>query len=788
MAPQSAETLTKLPPIPKEFGDDGGKFYKYYDELADELDDDMVASLKSQLDGILIFLSADPAEDTNALLFQIMLGNNSTIRTPSDLPSASFTPPAGAYLINVLFSMSLTLAILGSFLAVLGQQWLVYYRKRGGGGAESQRWEQLRRYLGAKRWRLELVLDDVLPSLLQIALVIFCIAFILYLGTLSDSLCYTIAAPLCGAGAIIVLTAMCAAWDHWCPFKSPLSHLFQYILQGLAEVLGRVVGIPGSYTAVTLRWLRYRSRGGEDQLKNWMSGVVDEARTISEWLKARCLRTADASDYLKVVALKRVLCTSEDPIALIHSATAVQSISQSQLLTHILNDIEIRSRIEALDTISFSSVMFHGTEKVTMQNTAIARSLFHIALMVGSAEDFLHSDDRSLLKSQTDDQAYASQALEKLDDKFASFFPMKIFSVDTECPECSHCITMNYCMSLVSMITRIGEEGPELVEIEPEHLARGKGVIGASRSVGIIWIEAWTIIMSKEWDQLFGGKGKRDLTPNTEECTWKLEKFREFLRLYQNMDEAKFVQIIYDAIATLTVEWRGRPGHEIYVRLLQQDLLLRSESGSFSRNLGQTLSGLAILLRSIESRIRDEAISNDERDSQREHRRICTQAWIKYINKAYNVDQKDYRSEEDCLIAIGPLWLHCVGASPALQEYLGFMRDVVKADPGNADNAHMITMVIQLYDRLGDPEESFQRCKGVAEQLFQDWLDEGTMHKYRQFYSVLAEAVGELASAIPVVASSALLGEGPKTPLEKGRFNTQIKSFDKRVSLEWWGN
>lgn len=57
MAPQLAEKLTKLPPIPKEFGDDGGKFYNYYDELADELDEDMVASLKSQLDGILIFVS-----------------------------------------------------------------------------------------------------------------------------------------------------------------------------------------------------------------------------------------------------------------------------------------------------------------------------------------------------------------------------------------------------------------------------------------------------------------------------------------------------------------------------------------------------------------------------------------------------------------------------------------------------------------------------------------------------------------------------------------------------------
>lgn len=49
--------LEAIPKIPQDFGEDGGMFHKYYDNLADELDDDMVTSLKSQLDGILIFVS-----------------------------------------------------------------------------------------------------------------------------------------------------------------------------------------------------------------------------------------------------------------------------------------------------------------------------------------------------------------------------------------------------------------------------------------------------------------------------------------------------------------------------------------------------------------------------------------------------------------------------------------------------------------------------------------------------------------------------------------------------------
>ncbi|KIO18412.1 hypothetical protein M407DRAFT_31916, partial [Tulasnella calospora MUT 4182] len=239
MTTRLPEKLTEMPDMPKEFGSDGGHFYRHYDELAEELDEDLVTSLKAQLDDILIFaglfagvntaflaftlpqMSADPADDTNALLLQIALGGNGSIASAADLPSASFTPPPRIYPINVLFSVSLTLALLSSFLAVLGQQWVVYYRKRGGGGPEYQRWEQLRRYLGAKRWRLELVLDDVVPSLLQLGLVIFCIAFALYLGTLSQSLNRVIAWLLGVAAATILAMSTCSAFDPWCPFKMP---------------------------------------------------------------------------------------------------------------------------------------------------------------------------------------------------------------------------------------------------------------------------------------------------------------------------------------------------------------------------------------------------------------------------------------------------------------------------------------------------------------------------------------------------------------------------------------
>lgn len=49
-------TAFEVPEPPEEFGQDGGKFYRAYDALAEEVDDDMAASLKEQLDGMLVFV------------------------------------------------------------------------------------------------------------------------------------------------------------------------------------------------------------------------------------------------------------------------------------------------------------------------------------------------------------------------------------------------------------------------------------------------------------------------------------------------------------------------------------------------------------------------------------------------------------------------------------------------------------------------------------------------------------------------------------------------------------
>ncbi|KAG8899678.1 hypothetical protein FRC00_001100 [Tulasnella sp. 408] len=393
------EKLTEIPEIPKTFGEDGGHFYRYYDAIADEIDDDMVKSLKAQLDGILIYaglfagvnsaflaltlpeMSADPTDDTNALLLQLVAVGNRNITSADDLPSASFSPPSGIFPVNILFSLSLTLALLAAFLAVLGQQWLVYYRKRSGGGAEAQRWEQLRRYLGAKRWRLEAVLDDILPSLLQFGLVIFCIAFALYLGTLSRWMCYTIAIPMGLALICILFMAVSAAVDQWCPFKSPLSRAFQTIPPSVARPVWLIMlyclswalikiakagQITRNSTSPMTRWVGQTA----SYLRLWSLGALSSGKELvqktTRFVARRVLgktlepsngssvpmyvvlnipRPAEPVERLHAIAARRVLCTSEDANALIYTAVNLHALDSSEDIQWLLCDVEFYCRL-----------------------------------------------------------------------------------------------------------------------------------------------------------------------------------------------------------------------------------------------------------------------------------------------------------------------------------------------------------------------------------------------------------------------------------------------------------
>lgn len=470
-----------------------------------------------------------------------MLGANGTITSPADLPSASFSPPPKALPINILFSVSLTLALLASFLAVLGQQWLVYYRKRSGGGAEYQRWEQLRRYLGAKRWKLELVLDDVLPSVLQVGLVIFCVAFILYLGTLSDSLCYAVIGPVLVAGALILAMAIFSAWDRWCPFKSPLSHLAEPCLKYSIELVGRLAAIPALSIAFFSKFATdefrsqsilhdARSRDDSDgEPKGFRAEWLQTARNITERFQGLRQRDAEGTDQLKLVALRRVVCTSEDPTALTHAAMNTQSITERSFLRQILDDKELRTRFKVMSDSWDPEITPDNLQ--LLQGRAITSALFHILFSAGSLEEFIPSSAAENDQDPVDIQSATTSLLDGLTN--AMFLGQRIqyppFPAD--CANCQHCNILQYCLHVLTLIGN--DFRTDFLKLDPKGFEEELGEQCTPTSVGPVWLVAWVIKMSFEWKAV--SSQEHQSNPELVMATWKLQTFRDFLRTYQEM-------------------------------------------------------------------------------------------------------------------------------------------------------------------------------------------------------------------------------------------------------------
>ncbi|KIO24242.1 hypothetical protein M407DRAFT_26357 [Tulasnella calospora MUT 4182] len=690
MTTRHAEKLTTVPDVPKDFGDDGGHFYKYYDELSDEKDEHLVKSLKAQLDGILVFaglfagvntaflaltlpqMGADPADDTNALLLQIALGNNGSITSAADLPSASFTPPVKAYPINLLFSVSLTLALLSSFLAMLGQQWIVYYRKRGGGGPEYQRWEQLRRYLGAKRWRLEQVLDALVPSLLQLGLVIFCMAFALYLDTISKSMSRIIASILGTVAVIILATSTSAAFDPWCPFKTPLSRLLEQILPPVtAAVMGFAIWVAAMvHTAFSclvnaifrsIPLLGDRFERPSRAFWKGLTSPVKGYRSIYKRCMSLIVRPPDDLENLKAKALKRVMCTSEDRTALVYAAVNLQALKKHQPLTRLIKNHEFYTRLSNLCKAAAKEIHHQQNNIHTHWHHIEARAFFtgfsHLIFSIGTAPQF-HSyalGQRQLGYPLPGNLDTTQAEVEHLRAHRGNPVPFP-----TQCDHCSHCTTLLFSMRVANIV----------VDTSPhkgrQFSAAFRGVEGAltqSADLKLACVVASAILCSNKHGDFSGSVGSQTV-------------LEELFGAYRATSQSEILSVITSALATVKSQWSGKPGHELYVRLFELCLLPEMASHSSLDN-NTVLQILSDLLQAIEIHIRDETILEVKRHRGRENQNRCVQLVVEYLKAPVGSPEAD--------------WID-VGTS--LEPYLKLIKGLVESDPLDSEN-HLAMDILQ---------------------------------------------------------------------------------------------
>ncbi|KAG8913138.1 hypothetical protein FRC00_002965 [Tulasnella sp. 408] len=652
MKTRPSEKLTEIPDHPKEFGDDGGHFYKCFDELAEECDETLVKNLKAQLDGILIFaglfagvnstflvftlpqLSADSADDTNALLLQIALGGNSNITSKEDLPSAKFVPSRRIYLVNVLLSVSLMLALFSSILAVFGQQWIVYYCKRAGGGPEHERWEQLRRYFGAKRWRLELVLDDLVPSLLQIGLVIFCTAFALYLGTLSQSLNRIIVWLLYVAAAIILAMAVCAAYD-------PCRWMFFPTAMGIINAIwpnatGRQVPAQGEPLGL---------------VKALIAELPDRYRSF----KSAVTRSAEHPDDLKIEALRRVMCTSEDRDALVWAAMNLQVLRDERALSSLARDQEFYDRLSTLQEAARSEAQ-HGRSSgrySLIESKVLSTSYFHFILSTCSNPYMFRVNDKlaiqvsPIVATDSEEMSHLLQG-----------------SVPTSCAQCSHCMTLLFSIRVADIIFKSAENGslPDLRNAFES--VRGK--LAGNRDLRLGFMVASVMLIPRQFAD--------------EEWTYqnyepKIKFLKALFAAYRERSERVMFRTISTALTTVTTQWEGKPNHEIYVWLFELCLLPGwKEISILSQH--PILERVDDHLLSVESRIRDENASGTDRQQGRDSQNRYVQSVADFFSA--NTVFSQY------------LWT-LIGVP--LERYLGSVAELMEADPGHPENPRTILVL-----------------------------------------------------------------------------------------------
>lgn len=171
------------------------------------------------------------------------------------------------------------------------------------------------------------------------------------------------------AMAILLLVAIMAFLDQWCPFKSPLSHFLQLagrFVQRHRRVWLFILAltyIPVLLTVLAVHViLRARQLARKAKIfftrRLWTGYPVplefrpslesfgEDAMDIV--IRACSFRSGETTTHLQAVAVKRVLCTSEEFNALVYTAVNIQAIMEPECAERLLDDDAVHERLGEL--------------------------------------------------------------------------------------------------------------------------------------------------------------------------------------------------------------------------------------------------------------------------------------------------------------------------------------------------------------------------------------------------------------------------------------------------------
>jgi hypothetical protein len=196
-------------------------------------------------------------DTNNALLYMMVsqkIGNSSSL----DSIDQPFVPSRKDVQINVLYFLSLTLALSVSFVCILGKQWIrEYERDTPGSSSDAVRVRQAR-FDALQAWKLPQILSS-LPVILQAALLLFFAGLLVQLWNVRDHTTAGVVSATVGLTLlfVIVTTVVPAHWsgkkrhEKFTPFRSPQAWIY-YL-----AVYRQIHPIHGIFCFLIRRWWGY---------------------------------------------------------------------------------------------------------------------------------------------------------------------------------------------------------------------------------------------------------------------------------------------------------------------------------------------------------------------------------------------------------------------------------------------------------------------------------------------------------------------------------------------------
>ena len=189
--------------------------------------------------------------------------------------------------VQSLLYVSLACSLFAALAAVLGKQWLSYYRSVGERGDIATRaMERHRKFVGLETWHLRMVLETI-PILLQLSLLVFCLSICAYVWS-QQHVVGVVVIAVNGIGTLcyLVVLAISSLYKD-SPFQTPLSALLSRLIESRGAAVKWFLLLPfklPSHSAQFVKVVWWTVRAAYGALR---ASAKDCAQLFSRWLNAR---------------------------------------------------------------------------------------------------------------------------------------------------------------------------------------------------------------------------------------------------------------------------------------------------------------------------------------------------------------------------------------------------------------------------------------------------------------------------------------------------------------------